>query len=241
MLGGNAQEHAGGSSGLAAPLLPVAQRCRADAKSGGKGSLAQAQFGADGGDGIWIDVVHARCSPLVAAQVRAGFADTLEEILKIGFFHGLRVNEQEGLAAIAAIDAEVADIGRDDFCPRKSLGEPEHAAVGHVHRWPVFRDGGANRVGFIGKHWFDQHPTLSRQCEHEINGALGVGEEVARLGQHDLAGGGRFAEGIQHLPRPDVMLIRRVGERNQRTSIEDVARTSHARNLRAGKGRLVRS
>jgi hypothetical protein len=38
-----------------------------------------------------------------------------------------------------------------------------------------------------------------------------------------------------------VMLIRRVGEGDQRTSIEDVARTSHALDLRAGKGRWGRS
>ncbi len=151
------------------------------------------------------------------------------------------MDKRDGLVAIAAIDPEVTDVGRDDFGPRKSFGESEHAAVGHIHRRPIFRDGGANQIGFTREHRLNHHPTLPRQCEHEIDGPLGVGEQVARLGQNDLAGDRRFAEGIQDLPRPHVMLIRRVGEGDQRTSIEDVARTSHALDLRAGKGRWGRS
>ncbi len=153
----------------------------------------------------------------------------------------LGVNEWDRLIAIAAINEEVAQIGRDDFCPWKSLRELQDPAVGHVHCWPVFRYGGSNRIGIAREDRLDHHPAFSRQCENEVNGALGVGEEVARLGQHYLTSGRRLAQGIQDFARPQMMLIGRVSEGDQRTGIEDVARISHARNLRVAKGRSVHS
>ena len=108
----------------------------------------------------------------------------------------LRLDERDRIIAIAATDAEVAHVGDDHFGFRGSLGELEDTAVGHVYRWPVFRDCSANLFGFTGEHGLDDHPALPRQREHEVDGPLGIGEEVAGFSQHDLAGGGRFAQGI---------------------------------------------
>lgn len=88
MLGGDAKEHAGGTGGLAATLLPIAQCRRADAKRRRKCLLTETQFGANGGDRFGVDVIDAGRGALVSAKVGTGFADALEEILKIGFFHG---------------------------------------------------------------------------------------------------------------------------------------------------------
>lgn len=52
---------------------------------------------------------------------------------------------------------------------------------------------------------------------------------------------GRFTQGMQDLSGPRVMLIRCIGEGDQRTRVEDVARTSDARNLQAGNGHSGRS
>ena len=122
------------------------------------------------------------------------------------------MDERDRIIAVATINAEVAQVSGDDFGFREALGELEHTAVGHVHRRPVFRDRSANLFGFTGEHGLDDHPALPRQREHEVDGPLGIGEEVASFSPHDLAGDGRFAQGIQDFSRPAVMLIRRVGE-----------------------------
>ena len=146
------------------------------------------------------------------------------------------MNQVQGLAASTAIDAEIPKVGRDDFRSGKSLGELQHATIGHVHLRPIFQNRRANGFRLTPKNGFDSNPALSGQREHEVNGALGVGENVARFGQHNFAGDGDFSQRIQHFSGPRVMLVRRVGECDQRTRIENVAWTSHARNPLAQRG-----
>ena len=115
----------------------------------------------------------------------------------------LRVEERDRIIAIAATDAEVAYVGGDHFGFREAFGELEDTAVGHVHRWPIVRDRSANLFGFPVEHGLNDHPALPRPREQEVDGPREVGEEVAGFGLHDLAGGGRFAQGIQDFSGPD--------------------------------------
>ena len=115
----------------------------------------------------------------------------------------LRVEERDRIIAIAATDAEVAHVGGDDFGFREAFGELEDTVVGHVHRWPIVRDRSANLFGFPVEHGLNDHPALPRPREHEVVCPRGVGEEVAGFGPHDLAGGGRFAQGIRDFSGPD--------------------------------------
>ena len=115
----------------------------------------------------------------------------------------LRVEERDRIIAIAATDAEVAHVGGDDFGFREAFGELEDTVVGHVHRWPIVRDRSANLFGFPVEHGLNDHPALPRPREQEVDGPRGVGEEVAGFGPYDLAGGGRFAQGIRDFSGPD--------------------------------------
>lgn len=88
MFGGDTEEDAGGAGGLAAALFPVAECGGADAEGGRELRLAEVELGADGGDGLGVDVIYAGGGFFVSAEVGTGFTDALEEILEISVFHG---------------------------------------------------------------------------------------------------------------------------------------------------------
>lgn len=185
-----------------------------------------------------INAVHTGRSLLVAAKIGTRFADALEEVFEVTLFHGLWMNQVERLAAGPAVNAKIAEVGRDDFGLGIAFGQLKHATVRHIHLRPVFGDGVAHEVGIIAEDWLNGHASLLWESENQIDGTLGVREQIAGLRQHDLAGDGRIAEGVQHILGPAVMDISCVGERHQRTRIEDITRISHAQNLPARKGRL---
>jgi hypothetical protein len=57
VLGGDEEEDAGGTGGLAVALFPVEEGGGADAKRGRKLRLAKVEPGADSGDGFGVDVI----------------------------------------------------------------------------------------------------------------------------------------------------------------------------------------
>ncbi len=67
------------------------------------------------------------------------------------------MDQGERLIAVAAVNAEMAHVGRDNFGRRIHFREAHDAAIGDVHFRPILRDRSADGTRFVDQDRSKQH------------------------------------------------------------------------------------
>ena len=146
------------------------------------------------------------------------------------------MNQGQGLVAEAAVDREVADVGRDDFRLGEAFGEDDEGGVTGVHLG-VMSEKGRGAVAVVGPNRDEVEPFLLHHAdEHEYRGPFET-QKMTSLTENDFGGEYRFVERRNHSNAPRVPLVTGGKRPDQGACVYEV---SNCRSLHASRGRAVR-
>ena len=146
------------------------------------------------------------------------------------------MNQGQGLVAEAAVDREVADVGRDDFRLGEAFGEDDEGGVTGVHLG-VMSEKGRGAVAVVGPNRDEVEPFLLHHAdEHEYRGPFET-QKMTSLTENDFGGEYRFVERRNHSNAPRVPLVGLTQKADDRPGIYEII---NRRSLHAWKDRTER-